>query len=225
MSFSAAIADNHEATRLGICSVIESLNGEVVSTAETGLEALSMVDEQAPDLFVLSLRLPHLSGTDILCHLQRQRPEVTSLVLTVCEEEECVRAAFRRGASAYLLKRGTLEELRQAIRMVGQGRRYISEDLPTEWMESAAPEQDCFLGTDASLTLRERQVLQLTTEGYTSQEIGGHLDISPRTVDKHRENVKRKLGVRSLVEMAQVVLKREMVPNVRALRMRRGVRP
>lgn len=181
-----------------------------------------MVDEQDFDLLVLSLRLPHLSGTDVLCHLQRQAPEMSSLVLTVCEKEECVRAAFRRGASAYLLKRGTLEELRRAIRTVRRDQRYISDDLPADWMVPEVPEQDCFLGTDASLTLRERQILQLTTEGYTSQEIGAHLDISPRTVDKHRENIKRKLGAKSIVEMARVVLQREMMPNVRALRMRRN---
>lgn len=222
MAFSAAIVDNHEVTRLGGRLVIDALGGDVLSTAETGLEAISMVEAQRPDLLVLSLQLPHLSGADVLCYLQQAHPAMSRLVLTVCESEDCVRTAFRRGASAYLRKQDSLEELHRAVRRVEAGERYLSEALPAEWMESEASGSDCFLGTDVSLTLRERQVLQLTTEGYTSQEIGQHFDISPRTVDKHRENVKRKLGVRSLVEMAQFVLGRDMLPNVRVLRMRRG---
>lgn len=223
MSFSAAIVDNHEATRLGVSEAVSALDGQIVSTAETGLEAVSVVESHTPDLVVLSLRLPHLSGLDLLCHLQRQVPSVHCLVLTVCKDESGVRAAFRRGASAYLLKQDSFDTIRQTIRAIGQGKRVISDALPASWMEPAAPEEDCFLlGTDAALTLRERQVLQLTTEGYTSREIGDRLNISPRTVDKHRENVKRKLGACSLVEMARIVLQREMLPNVRALQMRRG---
>lgn len=175
-----------------------------------------MVEEHEPDLVVLSLKLPHLNGFDVLYHLKRRALGVTVIVLTICEDEQRVKSVFQKGASGYLLKGDPLDELYEAIETVQQGGRYISSSLPDEWAEAA--EEDDDLGDGTSLTLRERQVVQLTAEGYTSREVGAHLNISHRTVEKHRENIKDKLGVRSLVEMAQFELKRDILPDVRVLR-------
>jgi len=216
---SVAVADHHEITRLGVQSVVESMGGEVVATATTGLETVSMVEEHTPDLLVLSLRLPHLNGFDVLYHLKRRSIDVNVLVLTTCDEEQRVRSVFQQGASAYVLKQDPMEELCQAIEMVQAGQQYISNALPEE-LVTATVEGESSLEDGASLTVRERQVVQLTAEGYTSREVGEHLSISHRTVEKHRENIKRKLGVESLVDMARFALRRNVLPDVRSFQAR-----
>jgi DNA-binding NarL/FixJ family response regulator len=216
---SVVVADHHEITRLGVQSVVEGLDGEVVATATTGLETVSMVEEHTPDLLVLSLRLPHLNGCDILYHLQRRSIDVNVLVLTTCDDEDRVRSVFQQGASAYVLKQDPMEELYRAIERVRSGRRYISRALPEELMD-AAPDQNEDSGEEDTLSIRERQVVQLTAEGYTSREVGEYLNISHRTVEKHRENIKKKLGVESLVDMARFALRRNVLPDVRFLHSR-----
>lgn len=216
---SVAIADNHEMTRWGVQSLVESMTGEVVATAETGLDAVSMVEAREPDLLTLSLKLPHLNGFDVLYHLERRSVETDVLVLTTCEEEGQVRSVFEMGAAAYLLKQDSLEELCRAIESVSAGRRYISDALPEAWMEPAdadpAERDPCH-----SLSLREREVMQLTAEGYTSREVGDHLGISPRTVEKHRENIKDKLGIETLIDMVRFASERGFLPDSRVLRSR-----
>jgi DNA-binding NarL/FixJ family response regulator len=219
MSMSVAIADNHEMTRWGVQSLVESMKGTVAASAETGLEAVSMVEEHDPDLLTLSLKLPHLNGYDVLYHLQRRSIDVDVLVLTTCEDEEQVRSVFGMGAAAYLLKQDPLDELCRAIEAVWTGGRYISDALPKAWMEPA--------GADGSrrdpchpLSLREREVMQLTAEGYTSREVGEHLGISPRTVEKHRENIKDKLGIQTLIDMVRFASERGFLPDARVLRSR-----
>ena len=216
---SVAIADNHEMTRWGVQSLVESMKGEVVATAETGLDAVSMVESRDPDLLTLSLKLPHLNGFDVLYHLERRSVETDVLVLTTCEEEGQVRSVFEMGAAAYLLKQDSLEELCRAIEAVSADRRYISGALPEAWMEPAdtdpAERDPCH-----ALSLREREVMQLTAEGYTSREVGDHLGISPRTVEKHRENIKDKLGIGTLIDMVRFASERGFLPDSRVLRSR-----
>ncbi len=216
MSFTAVIADNHDVTRWGVQSAIEGMRGQVVTTAETGLDAVSAIDDYAPDVLVLSLRLPHLNGLDVLYYLQEQSLSVRSVVLTTYEEKERVREVFERGGHAYVRKRDSLEEVCAAIRAVCQGERYLSDALPDACMvEPGAATQ----GADVyrMLTMREREVVQMTAEGYTSKEVSRRLDISPRTVEKHRENIKRKLGLRSVVEMAEYACQRGFLPDPRLL--------
>lgn len=214
---SVAIADHHGVTCLGVKSVVDSMQGEVVAIAETGIEAISVVEEHEPALLVLSLRLPHLNGFDLLYHLQRRSMDVKVVVLTVSESDEQARAAFKRGASAYLRKQDPLDELYRAIEAVRMNQRYLSSALPQTLLETAVCSDAGSLGQAGSLTLRERQVMQLTAEGYTSREIGTLLSVSHRTVEKHRENIKRKLGVESLVEVARFALDREGMLDVRTL--------
>ena len=196
------------------------MGGSVVSTAHTGLEAVSLIEEYNPDLLTLSLRLPHLNGFDVLYHLNRRSLDVKVVVLTTCRDEERVREVFERGASAYLLKQDSLAEVRRALETVRSGRRYISQSLPERLMvrpkangkEPSQPTQP--------LTLREREVVQLTAEGFTSEEVGDYLGISPRTVEKHRENIKKKLGIQTLVEMVRFVVQRGFLSDSRVLRSR-----
>jgi len=193
------------------------MEGTVVATAKTGIEAISVVEEHEPDLLVLSLKLPHLNGFDLLYHLQRRTMDVRVIVMTASESEEQARAAFQHGACGYLRKQDPLDELYQAIEAVRGGQRYLSAALPQRLLDTDTCIEATSVGDDVSLTLRERQVMQLTAEGYTSREIGTLLNVSHRTAEKHRENIKRKLEVESLVDMARFALDREVMLDVRTL--------
>lgn len=217
MSFSVAIADNHDVTRWGVRTVVDNYGGQVVSTAETGLEAVSLVDESPPDLLILSLRLPHLNGFDVLFYLQRCRLAMKVLVLTTCDDEERIQTVFERGASACVLKQDPLEELGMALDAIRHGERYVSSSVPDRVIGKADSQGMAIPTSDSTLTLRERQVMQLTAEGYTSQEVSDYLAISARTVEKHRENIKNKLEMGSVVEMASYASQRGFLFDPRLL--------
>mgnify|MGYP006279717511 CR=1 FL=1 len=222
MSVTVGIADNHNVTQWGVQSVVENRGDEVVSTAETGQETLTMVDTHRPDLVIMSLSLPHLNGLEVLCRLQDRSFAVSSVLLTTFDDREHVRAAFERGASAYVLKQDPLGELDDALDAVRRGDTYISSALPSELMLSRRDRDASDTDSDRSLTMREREILQLTAEGFTSREAGARLDISHRTVEKHRENIKEKLGLGSVVEMVRYAFQRDMLLSP-GIQQRRGV--
>lgn len=213
MPLSVAIADNHDVTRWGVQSLVENRGDDVVSTAETGQEAVSMVDTHQPDLVIMSLSLPHLNGLEVLFRLQDRSFSVSSVLLTTFDDREHVRTAFERGASAYVLKQDPLSELDEALDAVHRGTTYISSALPSELMEARRERSEPETQSDRSLTMREREILQLTAEGFTSREAGDRLNISHRTVEKHRENIKEKLGLGSVVGMVRYAFQRDILLN------------
>ncbi|MFB6249554.1 MAG: response regulator [Salinibacter sp.] len=206
MAFSALIAENHDPTRQGIRSLLtERLGAYVSASTSDGPEVFPLVDEHRPDLLVLDLGLPHLNGLNVLQKIQRTDLSPRSVVLSMYADETYVRKAFELGALGYVLKGTPLDELCTALRTALDGDHYLSSGLPDGLVEPARPpdaEPDDRYGR---LTEREREVLQLTAEGFTSSEVGNRFDISPRTVEKHRENIRRKLDLRNVVEMAAYV--------------------
>jgi len=203
MSFTVAIADPHDVTRWGVRSVVERFGGAVVATAETGLNALSVVEEYKPSVLTLSLDLPRVSGFDILKHLRQRTVAVEVVVLTTREDEPYVRSAFEQGASAYVLKGDPMKEVGTAIRASARGQYYLSDDLPEAWMEAAGTTEVESGEQYRSLTPRQREVLRLTADGYTGEEVGEELELSPRTVEKHRQKIREKLGLKNVVEMTR----------------------
>lgn len=215
MSLSVAIADNHEVTCWGVRSVVEKRFGEVVETADTGLQAVSLLKTERPDLLVFSLRLPHLNGLDVLRYLHHSSHTTTPVVLTICEEEERVRTVFDWGAQAYVLKGDPLGELETAIDATLRGEKYLSGGLPNEYMQpqNGSKASDPYKG----LSIREREVVQMTAEGYTSREVGNYLGIRPRTVEMHREHVQDKLELAGVVDIAYYAYQRGFLPEPRVL--------
>lgn len=211
MSFSVVIADNHDVTRWGVKSIVENRGGVVVSTAETGQEAVSMAETYDPDVVIMSLNLPLLNGFEVLCRFEQGRYNGSTILLTTFNEREHVRAAFDRGAAAYVLKQDPLGELDAAFDAVGRGECYLSASLPQELLEACSETDPTEADPHQSLTMREREILQLTAEGFTSREAGARLEISHRTVEKHRENIKEKLGLASVVDMVRYAYQRDLL--------------
>jgi DNA-binding NarL/FixJ family response regulator len=202
MSTSVVVAENHDVTRRGVHAIVEQRDGSVVATAETGLDALSVIEEHKPDVLILSLDLPRVSGFDVLRHLQRRTLAMEVMVLTTHTETHHVRTAFGRGATAYALKQDSVTEVGRAFEATAEGTRYLSPALSDD-LEETVPR-----GTEAktgyrNLSKRQREVLRLTAEGYTGEEVGKELDLSPRTIESHRRRIREELGLRNVVEMTR----------------------
>jgi DNA-binding NarL/FixJ family response regulator len=202
MLASVLIVEDHDVTRQGLQHLLEDqLEARVVATTGDGLEAIPLLEEHEPDLLILDLGLPSLNGLDLLRKIRQLGLSTLVVVLSMHSDDSYVSEAFQLGAKGYVLKGSPLNELVEAIRAAMAGRKYVSSDLSEELIR---PEKDAETVTDRyeTLTPREREVLQLTAEGHTSREIGDRLEISHRTVEKHRENIQTKLELRNTVEMA-----------------------
>lgn len=214
MLFSALVAEDHDITRQGLHTFLtDQLEARVVDTTADGLEVVPLVKENEPDLLVLDLGLPGLNGLDILHRLDQLSTTLEVIVLSMHGEDTYVSEAFRLGASGYVLKGSPLDELTEAIRAVMSGKTYLSSELSETLLESEPCADQESLDRYQTLTDREREVLHLTAEGYTSREIGEKLYISHRTVEKHRENVQAKLELRNTVEMATYAHQRGLLPS------------
>lgn len=166
-----------------------------VGAARDGEQALSMARALHPDVLLLDLGLPRLDGLAVVEALQREASSVKVLVVTARLDVQSIRTALGYGAAGYLPKDEDSDELLLAIRRVAMGRRYISADIARLF----TPEP---VVAFTKLTASEATILQLVGEGLTSKEISQRLDISEATARKHRENIRRKLGLRNSAEMA-----------------------
>ncbi|MEF8796036.1 MAG: response regulator transcription factor [Salinivenus sp.] len=213
MLATALIVEDHDVTRQGLKALLENQMGaRIVGTTGDGLEATRLLEEHEPDLLVLDLGLPSLNGLDVLRKIQGLDLTTKIVVLSMHGDDVYVTEAFHLGAQGYVLKGSPLDELTEAIRTVMSGGKYVSSDLSEDLIAGEHTPGQVRDRYD-SLTEREREVLQLTAEGNTSREIGDRLDISHRTVEKHRENIQTKLELRNAVEMAAYVHRRGLTED------------
>ena len=207
----AIIADDHEIVRRGLRSLLESHNCKLVAEAADGLAAAQAVEKLKPNLLFLDLNMPRLHGLEVLKQARTSSPGTRVIVLSMHNDEPYVIEALRAGAAAYLLKGSESEEIAQALKEVMAGRRYLSAPL-SEWAINAlatkVAEASDPLGT---LSPREREVLQLATEGYGNPEIAGKLFISPRTAETHRTNLMRKLGLQSQTDLVRFAIRKGLL--------------
>lgn len=211
MPLSVLIAEDHDITRQGLRTLLTSrLDASVVGMTGDGLQVVPLLKKYEPDLLVLDLGLPHLNGLDILRKIQNHNLSTEVIVLSMHDHDSYVLEAFQLGASGYVLKGSPLDELSEAVQTVVNGNRYLSSALPEELLceQSASTSHPV-----QALTEREREVLQLTAEGYTSREIGEKLHISHRTVEKHRENIQTKLDLKNAVEMTSYAHQNGLLMN------------
>lgn len=194
------IAEDYTILREGLRALVSSdPDFEVVAEAEDGQSAMRCVQELKPDLALMDLSMPKMSGMDAISEIKRRTPETRVVVLTVHKAEEYVIEALRAGADGYVLKDASHKELMVALKSVLNGRRYISpgisERLIEAYLEAKGPGK--VRSQWEILTSRERQVLKLIGEGYKNREIADYLCISPKTVEKHRSNLMKKLDLHS----------------------------
>lgn len=207
------IADDHTVVRQGIRGVLEEVEGlEVVGEAGDGAEALELVNELSPDVVVLDVNMPEKSGLEVTSELREAAHPVRVLILSMHDDPEYVLQAVRSGADGYVLKDVAPAELRDAVRAVHEGREYftarVTQQLSVALRKEIEREQ---LRTRLdSLTNREKEVLILVAEGLTNRETGTRLEISPRTVETHRERVMGKLRIRTVAGLTRFVVENDL---------------
>jgi DNA-binding NarL/FixJ family response regulator len=193
--------------RTGIRHVLESEPGfEVVGEAANATDALSLTAELRPDVVVLDISMPDVSGLELAARLRSSGGGARVLILSMHNNAEYVLESVRAGAHGYLLKDTAATELRTAIRAVCQGESYFSPPVASRLSAAVRGEHDSQPAGLAQLTAREREVLHGIAQGRTNKEIATELGISHRTVETHRESLMRKLQIRTVAELTRFAL-------------------
>jgi len=208
------IAEDHRILREGLKALLGAWDAvEVVGEAEDGLEAIRCVEKQKPDMILLDLAMPRMSGLSVIKDIRSRYPETRILALTIHETEEYILEALRSGANGYCLKDAGQKELLAAIECVLAGKTYLSPGVSQKVLEGYLEERKT-LKTRSSwdtLTQRERDVLKLVGEGHKNKEIADLLCISPKTVEKHRSNLMRKLDIHSVSALTAFAIEKGLV--------------
>jgi len=212
--FTVLLADDHQVVRLGVRAVLErEPDLRVVAEVADGRQVVPTVDRLRPDVLVLDLVMPGVNGLDTVREVALRVPDTRLVVQSMYAHEAYVCEALQRGAAAYVVKGSDATEVVRAIRAALAGRRYLSPPLSEAAIETyrrnrAGGPFDPY----ETLTEREREVLRWVAEGLTSAEIGARLFISRRTVETHRANIFRKLGLRTQSEVVRYALRRGLLP-------------
>jgi DNA-binding NarL/FixJ family response regulator len=198
------IADDHGIMRDGLVALLRDESDLIIAgTAVNGREASRLAEQLRPDLIIMDMSMPLTNGPEAIAHVKARHPEIRILVLTFHNGDPHIHAALRAGADGYVLKDDSRIELLTAIRSVLAGKSYLSPAicnrvvngyLGTTSRPGAEGRDDNSL---AALTTREREVIKLVAEGYRTRQIAQYLSLSPKTVEKHRSNLMRKLNLKS----------------------------
>ena len=202
------LADDHVFVRDGIKSLLENeANIEVVGEAIDGADALDVVAESKPDLLIVDIRMPNLTGIEVVEKLRSENNNVKIIMLSMHESEEYVLKSIKAGADGYFLKGSSKEEFLKALHTVAAGGKYFSGDISsilisqlTNSSTSLEPKQN--LSEEMMITKREKEILTLLLSGKGNKEIAEALDISKRTAEVHRFNLMKKLKVKNLMELS-----------------------
>nr|WP_319492800.1 response regulator transcription factor [uncultured Desulfobacter sp.] len=212
------IAEDNTLLREGLCLMIDSdPDLEVVAQAEDGFAAIetTLSLKEPPDLVMMDLSMPKMDGVSAIKEIKRQMPDSKIMALTIHDSDEFILECFDAGASGYCLKDSSQDELLKAIHVVLSGKTYISPGIAGTVMEGFLDGRRKLKSKTAwgSLTQREREVLKLVAEGYTSKEMADLLCISPKTVERHRSNIMNKLDLHNVSELTSFAIEKNLVGN------------
>ena len=214
MAISVILADDHPVVRRGMQALLESEpDFSIVGVASDGLEAVGLTERLKPDVVVLDLMMPGLSGLEVLRILRERSPRTRTVILSMYSGSAFVAQALQNGAAGYVLKECTEENLVRAVREAAAGRRFLSPPV-TEIAIDAYIEQSKTGPFDPheTLTPRQREVLQLAAEGKTNAEIAGRLNISQRTVENHRATLMQRLGLQNHTDLIRHAMRHGLIP-------------
>ena len=203
------LVDDHQIIRQGLCHLLNDAEDmTVVAEAKDGREAVRLVDEQRPDVVVMDISMPELNGIDATRQIVARAPEAKVVTLSQFAERRFVTEMLRAGSRAYVIKEGAFDELVSAIRTVMAGEIYLSprvaDVVPDDYLTSMMePRESAF----SRLSPREREVLQLMSEGNATKEIAACMGLSLKTVETHRRNIMEKLQMYSVAELTKYAVR------------------
>jgi len=205
------IADDHGIVRSGLRLLLDRQpDMQVVAEAGDGAQAVEMTLRERPDLCILDVGMPVLTGLQATREIKAQSPDTSVLMLSMHRDERYLFEALKAGASGYVLKAEADQDLVQAARSVGRGEAFLTNaaerSLIRDWMSS-----DDADGPREPLTPREQEVVKLIAEAHTNAQIAEILHLAEKTVESHRANVLRKLGMRDRVELVRYAIRRGLV--------------
>lgn len=206
MTIRILIADDHGLIRAGLRALLEDVpDFSVVGEARDGLAVLEQTAKFKPDVVLMDINMPGLSGIEATRRLAEISPETRVLALTVHEEEGMLREMLRAGAYGYIIKRAVETDLIHAIQVVNSGYIYVHPSMTGALVKDLSPHADSKPVSSESLTPREKDVLLLLAQGNTNRQIAQKLNLSPRTIEGHRASLVGKLGISSRVELMKYV--------------------
>ncbi|TVQ76898.1 MAG: DNA-binding response regulator [Phycisphaeraceae bacterium] len=203
------IVDDHTMVRGGLRSILEDVEGiKVVGEAENGRDAIEMAAKYAPDILLLDVAMPGLNGVEAARKIRSADPKIKIIAVSMHSDERYVAGILDAGGRGYLLKTCDAAELIRAIHSVMRGKIYVTADL-THVLVNRMHGDASSSGASRfdTLTPREREVLQLIAEGFTSKEIGEKLGAAMKTVETHRTNLIRKLDIHSIAELTKYAIR------------------
>lgn len=204
------LADDHALVRAGIKALLTRIQGvEVIAEAGNGQEALRLLKDLQPDVVLLDITMPGLSGLEVLAESKKQFPDLRVIILTVHDAAEYAMRALRAGADGYLPKSAAANELQLALEIVSRGETYVSSEVSrrTLLQYSKGATDDLIAG----LTPRQREILILITEGLSTKDIGRRLNISAKTVESHRTQLMERLDIHDVAGLVRYAIKMGLV--------------
>jgi len=208
MSIRIVLADDHRIVRDGLAALLaRAPEFEVVGQAEDGLDAVKRVRELQPDVLVTDISMPGLNGIEAIRRIRAEHPQVKTLCLSMHDDSRMVMGMIDAGAAGYVLKGCCVDELGLAIRKVMAGQIYLSADLVGVVVHEARKRTGEPAQAAAVLTPREREMVQLLSEGHSTAQIAERLHVSAKTVSTHRENILHKLNMRSIAELTRYAIR------------------
>ncbi len=208
------LVDDHEVLRSGLRMLLESQEDiQIVGEAGTAAEALEAVERLEPEVILLDIGLPDMSGIQVMERIREVKPDIAVVALTIHEDKEYFFKMLEAGATGYVPKRAAPEELLTAIRAAAQGHVYLHPSLATllvkDYLVQDAEARDARMLN--GLTERDLEVLTHVADGATNAEIGHDLGISPKTVARHRENIMAKLNLHSRTELVKYAIRKGII--------------
>lgn len=209
MNIKVILADDHNIMRAGLKSLLESSKKVlIVAEANNGRETVSLARKFKPDIVVMDVAMPDMNGVEATRKLARLAPDVRVLALSGHSEGTFVKGMLEAGAKGYLLKDAATTELLTAIITISKGRIYVSPSVANTLVGDYLQRVKGEIGPDLKiLSAREREVLQLVSEGKSSSQIATTLHLSDRTIETHRRRIMNKLGMRSIAELTKYAIR------------------
>ena len=210
MGIRVLIADDHKIMLAGLRSLLEKQGDfEVVGEAENGRKAVQMAQEKSPDVVVMDVSMPDLNGIEATTQISESLPDTRVIALSMHSDKRFVMGMLRAGAAGYLLKDCASQELANAIVQVAGGKKYLSPEITgvviDDFVQGTAAEE---AGAAVSpLSAREREVLQLIAEGWSTKQIASHLYVSIKTIETHRRQIMKKLDLHTIADLTKYAVR------------------